>query len=359
MRTPLEKLALVCCCSLLAACQLDITGLDSFDWSWDGGGADWGGYGPSLDLRGHVSVGEYPAFSGEVTVYLYAPQDTLTPVDSAGTGWDGSYERVWSAEDGPDVCDWLGRAVLWSGERGALTPLFDGQRHVCDPDHIYQSAAELSVEYEPLTSAFGLTGRILSDDEPAQLEVSIPVAVMNPLDDSEPSEVVVTSEADGLYRVETTDPHQRYLWCQDVVADLISPPSSTPVFAQLWRVADPAACGPERHFPDIRLGTIKAVTGHVDIVVNFSLGIYRPADEGEGTVRLLDPADSTAVLGPVETLDDGSFHLWWSAEVSHEGFPGCDWLLEVELSDGRSTVEPLLRDGENCRPELDRWVAFR
>lgn len=356
MRTTSKLLALACSCSLLGGCEADIVGPGSGLLSGLDGDGTYGSSPPALQLWGQVDVGGYLAQGGEATIYFYAASNATHPIDSVSSGWDGHYSRTWSQWDDspPVVCDWLGQAVLWSGETGPMVPLFDGDAHACDPNGTYQVGTTLTVEYEPMVAPFVLTGRILSDDQPAQLEAS--VALRGPVPNATDSLEHVVSDEQGVYRFETMDPRQRYAWCHVISVDLLDSPG--PASADLSEVSDMAACGGGRRFPDIRFGSDKAVNGTLQILVNSALGLYRRAGEGEGTVTLLDPSDSTVVLGPVETLDDGSFHMWWPAEVGQEKFPGCDWLLQIELTDGRSVVEPLLDWGQNCHPDVERLVSM-
>lgn len=196
MRTKLLVLMLV---PLFAACKLDMLGPGDWDFGggWDGGGWDW----PTATFRvsGMVRVGGYDAAFEEATVYFYEPSDTLEPVDSAWTGYDGRYSLSWWPGDSiPEVCDWLARAVMWSGETGGLVPLFDDGTNPCDPEGTYVSGATLEAEYEPLATPFVLSGTVLIDERPAQLEVAVPTRMPN----SEATPVVRTavSDAEGVYR---------------------------------------------------------------------------------------------------------------------------------------------------------------
>jgi hypothetical protein len=346
MRTKLLVLILV---PLFAACKLDVLGPGDWDLGggWDPGGWDWPT--PAFQISGMVRVGEYDAGYREATVYFYEPSDTLTPIDSTWTGYDGRYSLSWWAGDSlRDVCDWLARGVMWSGEMGALTPLFDEEASSCDLDATYLTTATLETEYEPLETPFVLSGTVLIDERPARVEVAVPTRMPNP--EARPVVMTAVSDAEGVYRFGTTDARLRFTWCRSMWAG-VTGPGGVDMLAELGEVYDLRTCLSGRTFPDVRFGSTKAISGHVQVA--FGPNVYRPANAGEAEVTLLDANDSTAVLGPVQTLDDGTFHMWWSLGG---GFPGCAFMLSVELADDRSVVVPMLGETQQCRRDLDRWV---
>jgi len=342
-----RMLPLLTLAPLLSACEIDLTGLDLSGIGW------WGSGLPDYYVSGLVLVDDYSAEEREATVYFYEPTDTLSPVDSAWTSWDGRYVRSWWGEDPtPGVCDWVGRAVLWTGQATELQPIFDASQP-CDSTMTYRTGPVFELAYEPLEAPFRLEGTVFLDDNPLQLEVAVP------LRGSGGAVLTTTSDADGLYRFETDDPAQRFSWCRWLSAQVTDPISGDPTMATLQEVADPAACGDRRRFPDFRFGATKAVTGTVGIADD-PLSGPRLAHLGEATVTLLSPTDSTEVAGPAETLDDGSFHIWWSAEVSQGRFPGCDWLLGVDLEDGRSVIVPMLANPQDqCQADVYRYVEVQ
>jgi hypothetical protein len=112
------------------------------------------------------------------------------------------------------------------------------------------------------------------------------------------------------------------------------------------------ACLGDRGLPDIRFGSTQAVYGFVWVDDGFR---PRLAGAGEAVGELLDPTDSTRVGEAVPTLDDGSLHLWFPAEM---GWPGCNWLVRVTLDGGASFTRPLLPPGQGCAPSLYHDFTF-
>jgi hypothetical protein len=330
---------------VLASCEIDLTGLDFSGWgSWD--------IEPSVGFAGIVRVDGYLAEWDEARVYFYEPEDTINPVDSVTTFAQGRYERSWWYVDPPsDICLWLGRAVLWAGEAGPLEPLFDGAPG-CISDVAGNVATTLRLDYPALTQPFVLSGRVLHEDLPVQRDVRIRVRSTA---ENRNDFAASTSDADGYYRFETMSAAQRFTWCQWVYVE-VGGSGWEPPPATLGYATDLHECVTQRRFPDVRTGTFKAVTGEVGIVD--APDVVRGARAGEARVTLLEPSDSTEVIGAVATLDDGSFHVWWPLKTNETGFPGCDWLLEVELEDERSVIVPMLEDATStCAPGVHRFVT--
>ena len=101
-----------------------------------------------------------------------------------------------------------------------------------------------------------------------------------------------------------------------------------------------------RRLPDIRLGQLRAVRGRVTVG-----GPDTPATDGQVTLQLLHPADSTAYGDAVTTHDDGSYQLWFPAGTDG---PTCDWLIRAVLADGVEVIEPWPSNGSSCQG--DQWM---
>jgi hypothetical protein len=328
--------------ALLTACELDFTGIgDALVQAYCAGPC----YEPTptLSVSGTVWVGSYRADDGETTILLYSPSDTVAPADSTLVHFGGGYWRDFGPSPAPAVCDYLARAVLWTGEVTGLEPLFptDGD---CQPSLATVSGPAFHLPaYPPLLEPFVISGSVRIDGRPAR---SGEVTLASPLRAPDGSqEQRFTTDDNGEWRVEATDRAQRYSLCRRV-------------WVLAWQggvIVDDASleapangmCVSGRRLPDIRIGTRLAAVGSVRR--GASPSPLEPVGEGAANVSLASPADSSLVGEVFETHDDGSFHVWFPHEMPD---PGCDWLLRAEVAD-QIQYRRLLPDGAaSCQPRF-------
>ncbi len=306
---------------------------------------------PGLSVTGSVRIGPHHADDYEAIVYLYDPSDTVHAVESVSTYWPGGFTVSYWRNPGRNVCEFLARAVLWTGEATELQPLFDAPPRPCVPDAKVHEGADFTFDaYPPLDAPFVIRGRVLVDDVPRATDVS--VLVRDTIGALDRTWLTTRSDATGEYRLETLDLAQRFSWCRLTRAEV--PRAGDDVLRMgMGRIED-ELCTDSLRLPDLRLGVYHAVSGRVYVFdgdANPSL-----AGPGEATVTLLDPADSSAVSDPAEILADRTFDVWFPVWLSQGAFPGCDWLLRVDLGDGRSSTE-LMRSPDSTLP-CGEW-SFR
>ena len=319
---------------MLVGCELDL-----FEPDWDGGCFfSCGGYGydytppATVSVSGQIFVGEYEAMEGEARILLYAASDTVSPVDSIQAyGW---YHRDFGPTPGAQVCGYLARAVLWSGESSGLEPLFPTQAS-CQATSYGTSGPTFHLPaYPTLAEPFVLRGRVLVDGEPAQAEEvrlgiwmrQPPMAATGP--------VMVTTSAGGDWSLEVSDGAQRYELCRWVNAEVQHVAATGPDHPRLNQPSR-GICESERTLPDVRIGTRKAAV--VEVLRDVSPGVLQGVVAGAARVSLRLPSDSSLVGEEVTTLDDGTAHVWFPHDMAS---PGCAFLLKVELG-ARVQYHPL------------------
>lgn len=335
---------------LLGACELDFTGIgDALAEGVCGGHCSAPAPAPGVAVSGTVWVGSYVAEEPEAWILVYAPPDTVAPVDSISLYYGGHYSSHFGSQPAPAVCGYVARAVSWTGSATQLERLFPASTD-CQPSLLtVQGPVFRLPAYPPLDEPFVVWGEVMVQGRPAQPGE---VTLVTPRRAAEGTvEQTITTGEDGIWRIEAPDGAQRYSLCRRAWAFVRSELG----IEHESRLDLPSSgdCGNARRMPDIRIGSRKAAVGVV---------FRRPSPTshvrvGEGAARLalLNPADSSEVGETFETYDDGSFHLWFSHEMSE---PGCDWLLRAEL-DGRVEIRPLLPPGvTDCRPEIYHAFEF-
>ena len=324
---------------MLAGCELDMLGPD-----WDEGcfltcGGEGWGYGDytpaSVRVSGRVLVGEYEAMWEEARILLYAPSDTVSPVDSISV--DGRYWRDFGPAPGAAVCAYLARAVLWSGESTGLQPLFPTATS-CEPTPRETAGPTFRLPaYPVLAEPFVLRGTVLVNGQtPQPGDVQLALQVRHPVPGSSPA--TFTTSSDGSWSFEVTDGAQRFALCRWVdveVRHLAVVASDQP------RLGLPSSgiCGSERVLPDVRIGTLKAAV--VQVQQDVSPGVLEVVPAGAAKVSLRLPADSSLIGEESATLDDGTAHVWFPHDMTS---PGCSFLLKVELG-ARVQYHPLQSPG--------------
>lgn len=330
----------------LAACDFDLTGL----------GGNWFGepcYGcytppPSVSLTGLVYVGPYRAEPEEAVVLLFAPSDTVTPMDSIRVDYGGMYWKDFGSNPTPAECGYVARAVKWTGEKTQLQPLF-AHASSCGSSTYVASGPRFDLpEYPELDEPFAVWVEVRVAGEPARDgEVQLQPSLRVPDGAFDWSADWTPSDAEGRVVFETIDGAQRFALCRYVHATVQAAATGELHYTALHPVSD-GSCGDARRLPDLRLGTRKAASGRV-FLGGRDLHDTPTATAGEATVALVSAADSSVVREVFETYDDGSFHVWFP----HEMFdPGCDWLLRLELGE-RVHYRPLLPPGAtSCQPDF-------
>ncbi len=336
---------------LSSACfDLNLTGLDL---CWDGCGPYTPPV-PRLSVTGTVTVGDYQAMWNEATLLVYAPTDTIEPWDSIPA--PGGYYIDFGESPVPDACDYLARAVLWTGEETALQPLF-ASAEPCEVSNSPRTGSAFQLPgYPELDAPFTVWGRVRVDAEPAAPGDVVVSVFLRPGPSGSPSEAEVSTDDEGRFLYETTDGAQRFWFCSGAGASVRRSEEDTWVFTGLGVVPDDA-CGSAVEVPEVRLGTTKAAHGWIYLISDGPTHDWLPVGAGEARVALLDPADSTVVGEEYETYADGSMHVWFPDEMQD---PGCDWLVRAELVEtGEAEIKPLREDGETyCYPDIYKEFAF-
>lgn len=335
----------------LAACELDLTGI--------GGALSQGFCGgscavpaPRVYVTGTVRIGDYDAWQGEAGILVYAPTDTVSPIATVPAGY--RYEVSFDPSSSSDVCAYLVRAVLWSGEKTELEPLLATPPQTCPLSAGYYAGADLEFPpYTPLSEPFTVTGRVLIDGvPPAGGAAEVQLAVRAPRHVSQSH--ALTTDDQGIYRFETTDRAQWWGFCQWVEVDVEAAGAQSSRRDDVRLFSTPtASCTASRKVPDVRIGAKKAAWGRVLV---FGLGIDAVGiGSGVARVALLSPADSSVVGEVSETYDDGSFHVWFPPELQA---PGCNWLLRTEVEGGPTQIRPLHLPPTPCQEELYHEFVF-
>jgi len=345
-----RHLALLLTLPALAACEIDLTEpLSDIDWCLISCSGGFGPPPPSVFVTGLVWVGEYLAFEGETQILLYVAPDTLVPVDSIPV-LDGHYFRGFGATPTPEICGYLARAVLWSGESTGLERLFPttGQ---CQATSYGTTGPTFDLPaYAPLSTPFVVRGRVLVDGQPAPGDVQIRPSLRIARTGSQPP--YVTTDVNGHWSFEVVDAAQRFGLCAWAGADVYSPATGRSDYARLDSPTN-GICDTERVLPDVRFGTRKAAV--VQVYRETSPGMPARVGAGEAKVSLAMAADSSAVGDEFTTLDDGVAHVWFPDDMEN---PGCAFLLRVEL-DGAVQHHPLVPPGETgCRENYYRFFQF-
>ena len=342
--------SLLCVLSLgLGGCEFDILGPGTWDLS--GWGAP-GGYTapPRFAVTGSVYVGDDPVVAEEATVLLFAPFDTLRAVDSVTTQW-GGYEIDLGTDFPSTACSYLARAVLWTGDVSELSPLVpnhDGGP--CEGSSSPRRGADfrLPAYTTPLDEPFVVTGRILINGVPAHPDDAWARIMLRARGREGPGwSPRITPDAEGVYRFETTDMGERVWLCQEVQAEVWAGGTDHPSLTGAVR----PACESGRTLPDVRRGTHKAAEGLVR-APDEQGNPWERVGAGEARLELLDPSDST-VVATTETLDDGSFHLWFPQDIED---PDCDWLVRATWLDQKQTLS--LLTGGACQTPVHLTVGF-
>jgi hypothetical protein len=313
---------------VLGACEMDLTGLgDAFDWDPD---PDLGGsinLTPQMLVAGNVAVGGYAALQDEVVVELWDPADPIAPVDTMALTGSRYFFNLGSSPSNT-VCTYQVRGRRWDGATTAMQPLFPPTAPcVVVPTMMAGTAIELPA-YAPLPEPFVLEGEVFVDGRPADSSTQIEVLV-RALDGSRASERIEVGVG-GRYRIETRDGAQRYAYCATPQVRGVDPSGRAEV-TDLSSVPI-EHCGGRRVLPDLRFGAVKAASGVVYLGDPAS-GVRVGA--GEAWAELLRATDRVVVGEKVTTFDDGTFHLWFPAEMRE---PGCDWLLRVTHAGGGSEL---------------------
>lgn len=331
-----------------SACfDLDLTGLD---FCSEGCGL-YTPPPPTLSVEGSVTVGPYQAMWDEVSLLVYAPADTVEPVDSVPIG--GDYYVDLGQSPAADACDYLARAVLWTGERTELKPLF-ASSEPCGVSTAPQRGSDFEfADYAPLDVPFTVGGQVRLNGAPASPDEVVVTVFLRPRQDGSSSEVDVSTDDDGRFRYETTEGAERFWFCSGAGASVRRADREEWIYTGLGFMPD-ETCPDEIQLPDVRIGTTKAANGRVfvdDPAVGWVL-----VGAGEARVALLDPADSTVVGEEFETLVDGSFHVWFPDDLED---PGCDWLVRAELVEtGEVEIQRLQEGGPYCYPDIYREFVF-
>lgn len=334
----------------LAGCEFDIFGPGSWDFDW----GSPGGYTapPRFAVSGNVYVGDDPAVTEEATVLVFSPLDTLRAVDSVTTRW-GGYEIDLGTDFNSTACSYLARAVLWTGEVSAIAPLLPGHDGgPCDGWSNPRRGADFRLPgYTTLLAEpFVVTGRILLHGVPAHPDDAWARIMLRARGREDPLWTAqIAPDAEGVYRFETKDVGERVALCQGIQAEVWA---GGQTFVTLFETVRPA-CGNGRTLPDVRRGTRKAAEGFVHVSDEPGNGWQR-IGAGEARLELRAPADSS-VVATADTLDDGSFHLWFPHELEN---PSCDWLLRATWADRKQTHRLSQLSGDNCEPPIYVTIGF-
>ena len=330
---------------LTAACEIDLSGLD-FGSIWGGG---MGGFSPTtVVVQGTVTVGRFRALDREVTVQLFDPAQPSTPV-ALSVSSSGQYTFDLGASPGPRVCDYLVRGILWNGETTQMQPVFALVPSPCALSPSLMSGTALSLPaYGPLTEPFVIQGHVFLEGRTARTdEATVEVSMRDSTQSGSISSL--RTDAGGRYRLETNDAAQRYALCSGVRAQVRDALGGIED-VQLGSLPH-QDCGNVRTLPDARLGTLKAAVGSVYLGEAW---LNRPVGAGEAWAELLRMDDGTVVGERFETLDDGSFHVWFPHDLRQ---PGCSWLLRVTLASGSSEIRNLFPTGD-CQGPAYHPVSF-
>ena len=317
------------------------------------GGYDYGGGAsgypgaptdPDLVVTGSIFVDGYPVAPQEAFIEVYAPQDTLEPltlefVVQEDHGWfDGSGPRAPVTSGGYELnfgsladsvaCTYVARVILWNGTRSELQSLSDAS-YGCYAQwgHLPGSTFEMpgyGVDDEHWVEGTVFVDGMLAEQGTAGVEVEVRRRGQEP-------PAFVTTGADGSFRVSLDGP-QWFVLCTSGIAARFRA-GDYEEFVDVTGLGGPESCGPGRRMPPVRLGQALAAEG----VVRAG---DAPVGEGEGWVRLLDPADSTLVGDTVWTQDNGAYRLYFPQGLDD---PGCEWLIEGGITDGASEVRPYQR----------------
>lgn len=335
---------------LSSACvDLNLTGLDL---CWDGCGPHTPPP-PRLSVEGSVTIGPYQAIWDEVDLWVYAPADTVEPVDSFPIG--GGYHVDLGESPAADACDYLARAVLWTGEKTELKPLF-ASSEPCEVSRAARRGSDFEFpDYPSLDAPFAVWGQVRLDGEAAVTGEVVVTVFLRPGQDGSPSEVEVATDDDGRFRYETTEGAQRFWFCSGTGASVRQSDQETQIYTSLGFLPE-ETCPDEIQLPEVRIGARKAAHGLIYVKPENPLLPWLPVGAGDATVALLDPADSTVVGEEFETYVDGSFQVWFPDDLQD---PGCNWLVRAELVEtGEAEIQTLLDGGPYCYPDLYRDFVF-